>query len=99
MDIKTNFQLLLTDEAKTSIRQIVEFASKNYNRERGKKIYRSLNDELKRIEKNPSSFSVFLKRPNPVYSVVVEKTFRIFYKIQGNTVIVLEILHVSRDIH
>lgn len=92
--------IVLTNRASNSLDDIVDFYLENYTPERTEKVILSIEDTFIRIAKSPKSFAICFDITSPkenIRQAIVHNTFKIIYRIQPNTIEIIEIFHGTRN--
>jgi plasmid stabilization system protein ParE len=94
------FKAVLTRRAETSLEDITDYYLSQYSTTRTIKVLDSIDDMLERICKAPNHFPKCFDIPetgNNIRQAIVHDTFKIVFRIAGDTIEVIEIFHGSRD--
>ena len=92
--------ILITERAEKTLSEIIDFYLTEFTIERTKKVLDSMDDAFTKIAKapflNPICFDI--KTPqNNIRQFILQDTFKIIYRIQSDTVEIIEIFHGNRN--
>ncbi|HPN19745.1 MAG TPA: type II toxin-antitoxin system RelE/ParE family toxin [Chitinophagales bacterium] len=92
--------IFVTERAEESLSEIIDFYLSKYTIERTKKILDSIDDAFVKIAKSPFHFPVCFDIRTPQTNTrqfLLHNTFKIIYRIQPNTIEIIEIFHGKRN--
>lgn len=92
--------VVLTNRASLSFDEIVEYYIENHSAARAEKVVESIDEAFTRIAKSPKTFPVCFDIDKPqenVRQAIVHNTFKIIFRVQIETVEIIEIFHSNRD--
>jgi len=93
-------RVVLTQRAETSLEEIVDYYSSTFSASRTIKVVESIDAAFLQIAKKPYSYPVCFDIDEPqkdIRQVIVHNTFKIIYRVQIDTIEVLEVFHTKRN--
>jgi plasmid stabilization system protein ParE len=90
----------LTRKAEDSLSDIIDYYLTNYSAERATKVVESVDEAFEEIGAYPLNYPVCFDIKLPVENIrqiIVHHTFKIVYRINKDSIEVLEIFHGKRD--
>lgn len=93
-------KLVLTERAEHSLNEITDYYLTEHSAERATKILHSIDNAFGKIVGSPKSYPICFDVKNPsenIRQIIVHHTFKIVYRIQKNTIEVIEIFHGNRN--
>ncbi|HRB69083.1 MAG TPA: type II toxin-antitoxin system RelE/ParE family toxin [Chitinophagales bacterium] len=93
-------KILVTERAEISLNEIIDFYLMEHSIERTNKVLNSIDDALTKIAKspllNPICFDIRIPQEN-IRQLILHNTFKIIYRIQSETIEIIEIFHGNRN--
>jgi plasmid stabilization system protein ParE len=93
-------KVLLTKRAEDSLSEIIDYYLARYSPERAAKVVESIDEAFVRISHKPLNYPVCFDVTHPVENtrqIIVHHTFKIVYRINKDTIDVLEIFNGKRN--
>lgn len=92
--------ILITERAEETLSEIIDFYLTEFTIERTKKVLDSIDDAFTKIAKapllNPICFDIKIPQNN-IRQFILQDTFKIIYRIQSDTIEIIEIFHGNRN--
>lgn len=93
-------KIVVTDRAEETLNEIIDFYLTEYTIERTEKVLNSIDDAFVKIAKspmtNPICFDIRTPQEN-IRQFILHNTFKIIYRIQSETIEIIEIFHGNRN--
>ena len=93
-------KVLLAKRAEYSLSEITDYYLTRYSAERASKVIESIDEAFHKIGTHPLNYPVCFDIKEPVAhirQIIVHHTFKIIYRINGDSIEILEIFHGKRD--